>query len=227
MLFPLGASYALFESVGKLQDPQPMAHPGWAAATLAAAMAFEGASLAIAIRQARRAGGRRSLWRYVRETRSPDIAAVLVEDLGAVIGLALALAAVAAASLTGDPRYDAWGGVAVSVLLLAMAGMLAVEVKSLVIGESATPEELVALRRSLGRPGEVRSVGVLRTMHLAPDQVLVVARLEFEEALRVPEVEAAIRALQESVPGELPWVRVLHVEPGPPSPQGANGARSA
>lgn len=217
VLFPLGAAYTLFESIGKLGDPQPMTHPGWAIATVLAAMLFEGLSLRIAIRQARRAGARGSLWRYVRQTRSPDIAAVLVEDAGAVVGLGIALMAIIAALATADPRYDALGGIAIAMLLLAMAWVLAVEMKSLVIGESATPAELLELRRAILRSGSVRSIQSLKTLHLAPDQVLVVARVEFDGSPDLPALALAIQSIQGTVCEELPWVHTLHVEPVTPT----------
>lgn len=213
VLFPLGAAYSIFESVSKLQDPEPIRHPAWAIGTLVAAMLFEGLSLRVAVHEARRAGGETSLWRYIRRTRDPDIASVLLEDAGALVGLSFALLAIGLSLLTGDPRFDAGGGLAIAALLLVIAGILSVEFRSLLIGESATPEMLESLRTVIRTEPRLRRIIYLRTLHLSPQELLVAAKVELDPKLKFQEVVDTIDAIEERVYESLPEVRVLHIEP--------------
>ena len=213
VLFPLGALYSIYESISKLQDPQPIAHPEWAIATLLAAMVFEGVSLRVAIQEARRDNDGCSLWRFVRKARDPDIPSVLLEDAGAMVGLWFALLGIGLALLTGDPRYDAFGSFAIAALLLILGCILSVEFKSLVIGESATPEELDLLRRTILEESRVQKLIYVRTLHLAPEELLVAAKVELRNNPNFDEVAETIDAIEERVYRRLPTVRVMHVEP--------------
>lgn len=213
VLFPLGAAYAIFESVAQLHDPQSIENPLWAIITIVAAMIFEGISLRIAVGEARRVSEGETLWRYIRRTRNPDIASVLLEDAAAVIGLAIALIGIGLAMLTGDPRFDALGGIAIAILLLAIAGLLAIEMKSLLVGEAATPRILSTLRSTMGKEPQLRRLIYLRTLHLSPDELLVAAKIEFTPDLTFQGVVEAIDRIEARVYERLPNVRILHIEP--------------
>lgn len=213
VLFPLGAAYAIFESVVQLRDPHPIENPLWAIATLMAAIIFEGLSLRVAVREARRASGDESLWRYIRRTRNPDIASVLLEDSGAIIGLVIALAGIELAVITGNPRFDALGGIAIAILLLGIAGLLSIEIKSLLVGEAATPKNLSILRSIIHKEPQLRRLIYLRTLHLSPDELLVVVKIELASELTYRETVDAIDRIETRVYERLPSVRILHIEP--------------
>ncbi len=213
VLFPLGAGYAVFESMAQLRDPQPIDHPLWAIATLVAAMIFEGLSLCVAVREANKVSGGESLWDYIRRTRNPDIVSVLLEDAGAVIGGAIALIGIGLAIGTGDSRFDALGGIAIALLLLGIAALLAIEIKSLLIGEAATPKDLSILCSTIHKETQLRHLIYLRTLHLSPDELLVIAKIEFAPELTYKEVVEAIDRIEARVYKRLPSVRVLHIEP--------------
>lgn len=213
VLFPLGAGYAIFESVNQLRHPHPMDHPLWAIVTLVVAMIFEGLSLRVAVREARKVSGGDSLWHYIRRTRNPDIASVLLEDAGAVVGLIIALVGIGLAIGTGNPRFDALGGIAIAILLLGIAGLLAIEFKSLLVGEAATPKSLSILRSTIRKETRLRHLIYLRTLHLSPDELLVAAKIEFAPELTCREVVEAIDRIEARVYKRLPSVRILHIEP--------------
>ena len=123
-----------------------------------------------------------SCWRFIRTSKQPELPVVLLEDTGAILGLLAALSGVVMAQLTGNPRWDALGSVIIGVLLICIAIVLIIEMKGLLIGESASPDDerriMVALN---GGPG-VRSIIHLRTEHLGPEEILVAAKLEFDPA---------------------------------------------
>ena len=226
LLFPIGALWAGIESFDQLRDPQPIAHAGWAAGVLLIAGIFEALSLRVAVRETRKIDPGRSLWRYVRRARNPDLPSVLLEDAGAVAGAALGLVFLLAATWTGDARWDAAGGFAVALLLLVIGAILTVEFKSLLIGEAALPEDRAAMEAAIAEHPKVRSVLSLRTLHLAPDQVLVLARVALDPELDVRAVAAVVECIQHDVDDAVAYSTVVRVEPKP-APRGARGTALA
>ena len=176
VLFTLGAGFSLVEGVEKLLDPHPVESPAWAIGVLLVAVVLEGLSLRTALSQTR-TERRASLFRYVRETRRPEGAVVLMEDTAAEIGPGLALAGVVVTTVTGDGRYDALGTMAIGALLFVVALLLAREMRSLLVGESAAGPLLDRLRASVEGATGVRQLVDLRTMHLGPDDLLVTVRV--------------------------------------------------
>ena len=134
--------------------------------------------------------------RFVRESRAPELPVVLLEDTGALIGLVLALAGVTLTLVTDEPVFDGIGTLCIGVLLALIAITLAIEMKSLLIGESALPAEERRIREALTGAPEVHSVIHLRTQHLGPEDLLVAAKLEFDDALDMPELARAIDAAE-------------------------------
>src|SRR5690348_15165106 len=178
VLFSLGSVFALVEGVDKLIHPHTVEDPVWAFAVLGVAVVLESGSIRTAIREARPERGGRSWWRFIRESKSPEIPVVLLEDFGALIGLSFALVGVALATITDDGSFDAIGSIGIGLLLGTIAVVLAVETKSLLIGEAATPEEQDAIRTVIEASPEVRRIIHLRTEHLGPDDLLVAAKLD-------------------------------------------------
>jgi divalent metal cation (Fe/Co/Zn/Cd) transporter len=138
---------------------------------------------------------------------------VLLEDVGALVGLVFALAGVGLAELTGNARFDAAGSIAIGVLLGVIAIILVVEMKSLLIGEAASPAVSETIRRTIESVPHVRRLIHMRTRHLGPDELLVGAKLEFDAGLTMPELAAVIDDVEAAVRAAVPVTIVIYVEP--------------
>ena len=157
--------------------------------------------------------GSESWWSFVRHSKSPELPVVLLEDVGALIGLVFALAGVGLAIATGEPRFDALGSVAIGMLLAGIAVVLAKEMKSLLIGESATPGVTAAIRSALEATPQVRRLIHLRTLHLGPEELLVAAKIELDSSLCFADVARAIDAAEARVRAQVPAARMIFLEP--------------
>ena len=212
VIFSLGSLFALYEGVEKLRHPHRLESAGWAIGILAVAVVLESLSLRTAVRESRRLKGG-SWWRFIREAKVPELPVVVLEDLGALTGLAFALAGVLLADLTGNPRFDALGSLAIGILLGAIATILVIEMKSLLIGESATPGQHDAIRRAIENNPCVRCLIHMRTEHLGPEELLVGAKVELDGGLDTAGVAAAINSVEDDVRAAVPEVRLMYVEP--------------
>jgi cation diffusion facilitator family transporter len=214
VLFSLGSLFSLWEGFQKLRHPHEVESLGWAVAVLIFAMASEGWALRTAAHAARpeRKG---SWWAYVRDTRSPENAVVLLEDSAAEIGLLAALTGVLATAATGNPRFDALGTMVIGLVLGFVAIVLAAEMRSLLIGESADDEDLTAMRAVLASYPEVERVVDLRTMHMGPDDILVAARVELDASLDADEAGACIERITAAIRARVPEARRVYIEPEP------------
>lgn len=213
VLFSLGGLFALYEAWHKWADPHPIESWHWVpVAVLLAAIVMEGLSFRTAVHEANAVRGKASLSRYIRSAKAPEIPVVLLEDSGALVGLVLALFGVSLTLITGDGRWDAVGTAGIGVLLVLIAAVLAFETKSLLLGESATPEDVEAIRAALVGPG-VRSLIHLRTLHLGPEELLVAAKIEIDAADSAADVAAAIDAAEVRVRGAVPIATLIYLEP--------------
>ncbi len=212
VLFSLGALFSLYEGIDKLVHPHEVESPGVAFAVLGIAIALEAWSLRTAVVEARPHRQGRSWFAFIRHTKNPEFPVVLLEDTGALAGLVIALIGLALAVATGESRYDAIGSVGIGVLLFVIAVVLAVEMKSLLIGESAVAEIETSIRDSIETCPEVRSVIHLRTLQLGPEEVLVAAKVDFVTD-DVPTLARAIDAVEAAIRAHAPDARVVYLEP--------------
>jgi divalent metal cation (Fe/Co/Zn/Cd) transporter len=151
----------------------------------------------------------------VRETRSPENAVVILEDSAAEIGLTAALLGILATAITGDARYDAVGTMVIGLVLGFVAIVLAGEMRSLLIGESADSDDLRAIRSVLASFPEVERVVDLRTMHMGPDDILVAARVEIDASLDADEAGARIEEITRAIREKVPEAQRVYIEPEP------------
>jgi cation diffusion facilitator family transporter len=212
VLFTLGSMFALYEGIQKLVDPHELDSPIWAFSVLGIAIVLEGWSLRTARREATPSRGRRSWWTFIRTTKSPELPVVLLEDSGALIGLVFALVGISLAELTGNSRWDALGSIGIGLLLGVIAVVLAIEMKSLLIGEAVAPSVEARIRSAILGGPEVARIIHLRTQHLGPDDVLLTAKLEFT-CTTIPELAAAIDTAEARVRASAPTVRMIFFEP--------------
>ncbi len=213
VIFTLGSMFALYEGVEKLRHPHELESVVVAVGILVVAIGFETWSLRTAVHESRRAKGSQSWWSFIRHSKSPELPVVLLEDCGAMAGLAFALAGLGLAEITGNARFDAVGTLAIGVLLGVIAIVLIVEMKSLLLGEGASPATIDTIRRTMEAHTSVRRVIHMRTQHLGPEELLVGAKLELDPTLDGAGLAAAIDSIETTVRSRVPEARVMYLEP--------------
>lgn len=212
MLFSAGGLFAVYEGYEKIHDPHELESPIVAVVVLLAAIGLESFSLRTAIVESRHVKGRDSWIGFIRHSKNPELPVVLLEDIAALTGLVLALGGVGLATLTGEPVWDGIGTLAIGVLLIVVAIVLVIETKSLLLGESAAPVQVSAIAEALVGDGVDRVIH-LRTMHLAPDELLVGAKVAMPPGAELADVAAAIDAAEARVRAAVPIARVIYLEP--------------
>ena len=213
VLFTLGSVFAIVTGLDKLQHPELLTSPSWAIGILLLAMLLEGLALRTAVREARRTKGSKSWWSYIRHAKSAALPVILLEDAGALCGLVIALVCVSLTVWTGNPVFDSAGSLAIGVLLGVIALVLAIEMKSLLIGEAATPEVSRAIRALLERNPAVTRFIHLRTQHLGPEELIVGAKVQLSDWLTLREATDVINQLEADLRAQIPAARVIYIEP--------------
>ncbi|GAB2685505.1 cation diffusion facilitator family transporter [Thalassiella azotivora] len=213
VLFSLGGCFALYEAWHKWSDPHPIESWQWVpVAVLLVAIVMESFALRTAVIESNRVRGGRSWKDFVRTSKAPELPVILLEDLGALFGLVFALAGVGLTLATGDGRWDAVGTAMIGLLLVVIAVVLAVEMKSLLVGEGASREHLAALEAAL--PGDgVESVIHMKTLHLGPEELLVAAKIAVPPSASADDVADAIDAAERRIRAAVPIARVIYLEP--------------
>jgi cation diffusion facilitator family transporter len=212
VLFSLGALFAIYEGVQKLIEPHEIESPAWAFGVLGVAIVLESVSLRTAVREARKVKGAQSWWRFIRSSKSPELPVVLLEDTGALLGLMFALVGVALAVATDDPAFDAVASIGIGLLLAVIALVLAIEMKSLLIGEAASPEQEAMIVRAIEEGPEVDNLIHIRTEHLGPEDLLVAAKVDFSPGSD-REIPAAIDRVEQRIRAAVPSARLVFLEP--------------
>ena len=213
VLFSVGGLFAVFEGVEKLLHPHQIDSPALAIGVLLVSACLESFSLRTALHESRHEREGLSILQFVRRTKIPELAIVLLEDIGALLGLAFALLGVVLAEVLHAPRWDAAGSLAIGILLVVIAMVLAVEMASLLVGEAAAPEMLEKIRAILGAHPDVDRVIALRTSHAGPDDLVVNAKLEFAPALTAPKISAVVNELEVSLRAAVPEAHTIFIEP--------------
>lgn len=212
LLFSLGSVFALYEGIHKLEGAEALTSPLVAVGILVVAIALETYSFRTAIVESRPLKGNGTWWQFIRQSKVPELPVVLLEDLGALAGLVLALFGVGLTVLTDDPVWDAIGTICIGVLLGVIAVILIIEMKSLLIGEGATPPVLRRIVAGL-ESGAVCRVIHIKTQYLGPEELLVAAKIALEPGMSVEEVARAIDEAEHRVRAAVPDARVIYLEP--------------
>lgn len=214
VLFSMGGLFALYEGIDKLRHPHEVDSVGVAFGILLVAVALETFSLRTAVKEASTVKpADKSWWWFIRNAKSPELPVVLLEDAGAEIGLVLALGGLGIAHLTDEPRWDAAGSIGIGLLLVVIAGILAVEMKGLLIGEAASDEMLVGLTGAIEGAPRVAGLIHLRTMHLGPESLLVAAKIEYDRGLSMEELAAAVDATEVAIRAVTHAETTIYIEP--------------
>jgi cation diffusion facilitator family transporter len=211
VLFSLGGLFSLYEGWHKLAQPEPLKH-GWVAiGILVFGLAAETVSLRACLHEVNKVRGDRSLWQWFRVSRQSELVVILGEDLAALFGLALALAAVALTMLTGNPMWDALGSMAIGVVLIVVAILVGNQIKALLIGRSAAPESEARVREFLLKQPGVEKIFRLLTYQLGTTfMVAVKAKVRADT---VDELIETINRAEAATRDEFPEIQWLFFEP--------------
>jgi len=213
VIFSLGSLFAIYEGLKKLGQPHDIDSPMWAIGILIFAILLESVSMRIVIQESRKVKGNKTWWAFIRQSKDPELPVVLLEDLGALIGLFLALIGVGMAMFTGDSRFDALGSLSIGILLGIIAIVLAVEMRSLLLGESATEENQKKLERIItSHPGVCRLIHI-RTQHIGPEELLVAVKVELAGNLDINGVARTINNLEEQIRLAVDLKLTIYIEP--------------
>lgn len=214
VLFSVGGLFALYEGIHKLQHPEPIKEWQWVPVTvLLIAIALESFSFRTAIHESNHIRGKATWTEFVRHSRVPELPVVLLEDFAALVGLILAFFGVVLTLITGNGVYDGVATVFIGLLLVAVAVVLAIETKSLLIGESATEEHSRAIEAALVDGESIERVIHMKTLHLGPEELLVAAKVGVARDATAPDIAAAIDGAERRVREAVPIARVIYIEP--------------
>lgn len=213
VLFSVGGMFAIYEGYEKIKHPHAIEAWYWPVGVLVFAIIAESFSFRTAIKESNAIRGKQSWKDFIRRAKAPELPVVLLEDLGALVGLILALGGVGLALATGDGVWDGIGTLCIGVLLILIAIVLAAETKSLLLGESAGTDEVEKIEKALVDGDTVTRVIHMRTLHLGPEELLVAAKVAVQHDDTATEVANAINAAEERIRVAVPIARVIYLEP--------------
>jgi cation diffusion facilitator family transporter len=222
VLFSLGGLFALYEAYHKLVElAEGHADGGlldsrwkWVPlVVLALAIVMEGLSFRTAIIETNKVREGHSWWAFIRRAKAPELPVILLEDLAALLGLAVAFTGVGLALLTHNLYFDVVGSAVIGALLVAVAVILAIEVKSLLVGEAATPQSVAKIREAVAATSGVEHVIHLKTLHIAPEELLVAAKIAVPPGVSAAEVAATIDAAEAALRMAEPMATQVFLEP--------------
>jgi cation diffusion facilitator family transporter len=213
VLFVVGAIFSLYEGVGRIMHPETVVSPVVALAVLGVATALEAFSFRTAISESNRSRGRASWRAFIRHAKAPELPAVLLEDFAALIGLGFALCAVTLSTVTGNGRWDGAGSIAIGILLGCVAVVFAVEMKSLLIGESASPDVQRAIVAAIEEGQPIERVIHLRTLHVGPDSLLVAAKVAVRPGEMAERIAVGIDQAERRIRAAVPIAGLIYLEP--------------
>ncbi|WP_067496409.1 cation diffusion facilitator family transporter [Actinoplanes sp. TFC3] len=214
VLFSIGGLFALYEAWHKIQHPEAIESWKWVpVVVLLIAIGLEGFSFRTAIKESNHTRGKTSWVDYIRRAKAPELPVVLLEDAGALVGLVFALLGVGLTLITGNGIWDGIGTAAIGLLLVVIAGVLAVETKSLLIGEGANPEDVAKLEKAICSGDGIERIIHMKTLYLGPEELLVAAKIAVPPTEQAQEVARHINETEARIREALPIARVIYLEP--------------
>lgn len=222
VLFSLGGLFALYEAYHKFHELQSghaddgLLGTNWkwlALGVLALAIVMEGMSFRTAIRESNKVRGDQSWWSFIRKAKAPELPVILLEDFAALIGLAVAFASVSLAIVTHNLYFDVVGSGVIGVLLVVVAVVLAVEIKSLLIGESATTGAIDRIRTAIEQTPGIERIIHMKTLHTAPEELLVAVKVAIPPTASAADIAIAIDAAERNLRAAEPMSASVYIEP--------------
>jgi cation diffusion facilitator family transporter len=222
VLFSVGGLFALYEAYHKLHERDGIHSWQWVpVVVLVVAIGLESFSFRTAIVESNHTRGKTSWVDFVRRAKAPELPVVLLEDAGALLGLIFALFGVVLTLITGDGLWDAIGTGMIGLLLVAIAIILAIETKSLLLGEGANPEDVTKIERAITAGPGVERIIHMKTLYLGPEELLVAVKIAVPPTENAAEVAQHINETESRIREAMPVARVIYIEPDIYSPQAA------
>lgn len=212
MLFSVGGLFSVYEGYHKLHSPEPVEHLWLALGVLAVSIFLEGVSMQGCLREINKVRGGSSLWQWINQSRSSELIVVFGEDFAALLGLLLAFCFLVIAGITGNARFDAAGSICIGVLLIVVAVFVSIRVKSLLIGRSADPDLVSALKEAIAGDDDIHEVFHVITLQMGP-KVMLAAKIHLHEGLAVEEACEKINALEVRIRTLFPEIGWCFMEP--------------
>jgi cation diffusion facilitator family transporter len=225
-VFWVGGVLAVIQGVSRLAAHESLGDPRWAFAVLAVAAALEGWSLRTTVRSGRSTKGALTWWQLLRVTKAPEIIVVFLEDLGALVGILIALVGVTLATVTDEGVWDALAAIAIGGLLMTIGLLVNRETQSLLIGESAAVEVVEAIRQAIASTDGIEAVVDLRTIHVGPDDLVIAAAIVVEPSQNAIDITRAIVEAKARVRRVAPFRTVIYLEPRVRDPSFEDASRS-
>ncbi|WP_434316349.1 cation diffusion facilitator family transporter [Leifsonia sp. P73] len=213
ILFSVGGVFSLYEGVEKLTHPHPLENWWLPLLVLFIAICLESFSLRTAVKESNPLRRGMSWPQFIRRAKAPELPVVLLEDVAALTGLVFALIGVGLTIITGNGVWDGVGTVLIGLLLVAVAIVLGIETKSLLVGEGASDVDVAAIEQAILAGDEVERIIHMRTLYLGPDELLVGAKLAVAGEQNMLEVSAAIDTIERRIRDAVPVARVIYIEP--------------
>lgn len=216
ILFSVGGLFAIYEGVEKLTNPHEL-DPAWwwlPLVVLVIAIGLESFSLRTAMKESNLVREKGQSWvSFVRRAKAPELPVVLLEDIGALTGLAFALLGVGLTLITGNPVFDALGTLMIGTLLVLIAIVLGIETKSLLVGEGATLADYDRIVDAINAGDEIEKIIHMKTLYLGPDELMVAAKIALNADKPLREAADDIDAIEARIREALPIARVIYIEP--------------
>ncbi|MCA2215572.1 cation diffusion facilitator family transporter [Jidongwangia harbinensis] len=214
VLFSVGGLFALYEAYHKISHPEPIDEWQWVPiVVLVVAIGLETFSFRTAIVESNHVRGTVSWVTFVRRAKAPELPVVLLEDAGALLGLIFALIGVSLTLVTGDGIWDGIGTAAIGVLLVSIAIILAIETKSLLLGEGANPEDVAKIEQAIVAGDGVERIIHMKTLYLGPDELLVAAKVGVPRSETAEQLATHINEAEARIRAAVPVARVIYIEP--------------
>jgi cation diffusion facilitator family transporter len=214
VLFSVGGLFALYEAYHKWHEGGAIEnYKAVPVVVLVVAIIMESFSFRTAIVESNRVRGNQSWVKFVRRAKAPELPVVLLEDLGALVGLIFALFGVSMTLITGDGVWDALGTAMIGVLLVVIAIVLAIETKSLLLGEGAESHDVAAIEKAITDGPEVERVIHMKTLYLGPEELMVAAKIGVPACDTAEELARGINTVEDRIRAAVPTARVIYLEP--------------
>jgi cation diffusion facilitator family transporter len=213
VLFSIGGLFSLYEGWHKIQHPEELTNVFVPIAVLVIAIGLESFSLRTAVKESNTVRGEQSWVRFIRRAKAPELPVVLLEDVAALIGLVLALFGVGLSAITGNAVWDGAGTLAIGTLLVLIAFVLAIETKSLLVGEGGSSEDVDQIRAAMLEADGIEAVIHMKTMYLGPDELLVAAKVAVVPTESAATVARALDQAERSIRAAVPVAKVIYLEP--------------
>jgi len=211
-IFGIGGGMSIYEGITHIQHPVPLEDPTINYIVLALAMVFESYSFSVAWRVFRKAKGSRRTLSAIHHGKDPSLFTVLFEDTAALLGLVVAFVGIFLSHQLEEPVIDGMTSVAIGCILVVAALWLAYESRSLLVGEAADPELLATVREIALADPAVIGLGVVLTMHLGPDDVLLNIEVQFTPGLPAEDIHAVVHRIEERITDSYPEVSRIFIE---------------